>query len=112
MEIGLRYKGKKINLEVKKLGFFGRFMGLMFSRRENAEPLLFDFGKQTRISIHSWFVFYPFLAVWTDKNNKTQEIRRIYSWNLSIKPKKSFVKLIEIPINRKYNKIVKLLDGD
>ena len=112
MKLTLKYKNKSINLEAKKLGFFGRFIGLMFSRRENAQALLFDFKKPARISIHSFFVFYPFLAVWLDKNNKIIEIRKIFSWNLSIKPKKPFVKLIEVPINKKYNKIVKLLVGD
>ena len=84
----------------------------MFSRRENAKILLFDFGEPTRISIHSLFVFYPFIAVWLDKNNKIMEIKRISSWKLDIKPKKPFVKLIEVPINKNNFRIVKFLVVD
>ena len=111
MEIGLKYKGKKINLQVKKLGVFGRFIGLMFSRRENARALLFDFKKPTRTPIHSFFVFYPFIAVWLNKNWKIQELRVVNPFLPCIKPKKPFCRLVEIPLNSQYQKVLEHLFG-
>jgi len=109
MLIGLKHKNKKINLKVKKCNFFHRFLGLMFTRREKARALLFDFGKSVRISIHSFFVFFPFVAVWLDDKDKIIEIKKINSWRFSVKPEKSFVKLVEIPCNAEYKDILKSL---
>lgn len=110
MLVGLNYKGKKIKIEVKKFNFFGKFIGLMFSRREKAPALLFDFEKPTNQAIHSLFVFFPFVAVWIDENEKIVEIKKIPSWKFSIKPEKKFVKLIEIPISKKYSNVIGFLD--
>ncbi|MFH1365099.1 MAG: hypothetical protein ABIH28_00755, partial [archaeon] len=63
MKIGLS-KNKKINIEVVRCNFFQMFRGLMFTRKEKARVLLFDFKKPVKIAIHSYFVFFPFLAVW------------------------------------------------
>ena len=103
-----KYKRKKISLEVKELGFFGKVFGLMFKSRENAGALLFDFEKPTRIAIHSFFVFFPFIAVWLDKKGKVIEIKKIASFIPSIHCKKNFHKLIEIPFNEKYDGKIKL----
>jgi len=112
MLVGLKYKGRTIKIpDVKKLSKFSKFIGLMFSRRENARALLFEFNRETKTSIHSLFVFFPFIAVWLDDKNKIIEIRKISSWKFSVKPEKNFKKLIEIPANKKYSKIIKLLVG-
>ncbi len=109
MEIGLKHKNKKINLEVEKCNLFEMFRGLMFRRREKAPALLlFDFKKSLRMKIHSWFVFFPFIAIWLDDKNKILEIKKIKSWRFLVFPKKSFCRLIEIPINKRYEKIVGL----
>ena len=110
MEIGLKHNGKKFFLNAKKLSFFGKFWGLMFSRREKAEILLFSFRKPKRWAIHSFFVFFPFVGIWIDGDGKIVEIRKIPSWKLHIVPEKKFVKLIEIPCNKKYFKILQFLD--
>ncbi|MAG10874.1 hypothetical protein CMI44_00995 [Candidatus Pacearchaeota archaeon] len=112
MKIGLKYKNKNLNLDVKRGNFFQKFWGLMFCRRENAKVLLFDFGKPVKISIHSWFVFFPFVAIWLGEKNKILEIKKIKPFELMICPGGSFHKLVEIPCSRKYYNTVKFLVED
>lgn len=111
-KIGLSESGEKIFVKCKKVSFFGRFIGLMFSKRENADILLFDFKKNVNYLFHSFFVFYPFLILWLDENNKILEKRIIFPFNPYIKSKVSFYKVIEIPINKNNYKIVNFLVGD
>jgi hypothetical protein len=54
-------------------------------------------------------VFFPFVAIWLDDKNKIIDLKVVKSFNFSVSPNKSFCKLVEIPINNKYKKIVKLL---
>jgi len=107
--VSFKYKGKKISTDVEVCGFFGKIFGLMFKSREGANALLFDFKKPTRISIHSFFVFFPFIAVWLDKKGKVLEIKKITPFASPVSPKKNFHKLIEIPSNTRYNGKIKLL---
>ena len=109
MKIYLNYNDKKFNLKVKKCNLFEKFSGLMFTHRENAKALLFDFKKLDRAGIHSCFVFFPFVAVWLDDKNNIIEKKIVKPFNFLVLPKKNFNKLIEIPINDKYKGIVKLL---
>ncbi len=112
MQIGLRYKNKRFKIDVEKLDFLRRGIGLMFKKRSKASALLFDFGKLVREPIHSFFVFFPFYALWLDDKNKIIEIKRVERFKSLIRPKQRFVKLVEIPINGKYRKVIELLDGD
>ncbi len=80
-------------------------------RKKNTDALVFIFNKPTKAPIHSFFC-REFIAVWLDDKNKIIEIRKIPSWKFSIKPKREFVKLIEIPINEKNIKIIELLVAD
>ena len=105
MEIRIKNKGKSIFVSVKKLSFFGRFSGLMF-KTSQTENLLFDFGKNVLMPIHSFFVFFHFLAIWVDEENNLIEKRIVCPFCVSVSPKKEFNKLIEIPINEKNKKIV------
>ena len=81
----------------------------MFKRGKTAEALLFEFKKPTKWAITSYFVFFPFLAIWLDNKNKVMEMRKVKPFKFHIAPKKPFSKLVEIPINSKYEKIVRLL---
>ena len=111
MKISLSYRGKKIIIDdIKKCNSFEKFVGLMFKRREKAQALLFEFNKLGKIAIHSLFVFFPFVAIWIDDKGKIVEIRKVMPWKVSIKPKKEFVKLVEIPLNKRYKEIVEFLD--
>ena len=108
-KVFFNYKGKKITVNVKECKGICRGIGLMFQGKQNANALLFSFNEPSRVKIHSFFVFFPFVAVWLDKNNKVVSLKKVKSFTLSIFPGESYHKLIEIPVNKKYSKIVKLL---
>ncbi|MFH1607863.1 MAG: hypothetical protein ABIA78_01905 [archaeon] len=107
MGLRINYKNNEFDLDVKKVSELGKISGLMFCRRENARTLLFEFNKSTRMAIHSWFVFFPFIAIWLDDKNQVVEIKKITSWRSYIVPKRKFSKLIEIPCNEKYEELIK-----
>jgi len=99
------YENRKINLHVREVGFFGKIWGLMFSSKEH-ENLLFSFNKSTRIAIHSFFVFYSFLAVYLDNKNRVLEFRIVKPFDFHVKPRKVFRKLVEIPLNSRNKRII------
>ncbi len=104
------YRNKKITVVGKKVSFFGKFSGLMF-KKNTTENLLFGFDNKTKMRIHSYFVFFDFLAVWLDENNAVIEFRVVRPFTLSVKPEKSFSKLIEIPLNGKNQEILEFFVG-
>lgn len=106
MEQLFQYKDKRLKLEVKKCGFLREASGLMFQRKQKAKALLFDLKKP--MAIHSFFVFFPFVAIWL-KDNKVVEVQKVKPFTFHIKPKKQFDELIEIPINNRYKEILKKL---
>jgi uncharacterized membrane protein (UPF0127 family) len=105
----MKLKIKNNILKVKKVSEFGKISGLMFKSRRKSVPLLFEFSKPTKLSIHSFFVFFPFVAVWLDGDNKIIEVRIVEPFSLSIAPKREFRRLIEIPINQNYQEICEIL---
>lgn len=106
-KISFRFKKKKITLDVFECNSLEMGKGLMFSRREKAKSLLFNFDKPNRELIHSLFVFFPFVAVWLDKRNKVIDLKIVRPFRLGVRPKKSFSKIVEIPINVKYRRQTK-----
>jgi uncharacterized membrane protein (UPF0127 family) len=106
-KICLNYKGKKFEVDLKVCSEFEKFSGLMFSRREKAKALLFEFKKPTKIRIHSLFVFFPFVAIWLDEKNNIIDVKIVKSFKFSFSPKKPFIRLIEIPLNKNYSEVVK-----
>ncbi len=113
-KISFDYKNKKISLDVRVCSFFGRFSGLMFKKRQSAQALLFEFRNPEKIKIHSFFVFFPFIAVWLDKKERVLSIKKVRPFRISVSvPEgKSFSKLIEIPFNSKYSGITEFLVGE
>ena len=106
----IKHKSKDIEIQnIKKLSEFGKIRGLMFHRREKCTSMLFEFKKPTRMKIHSLFVFFKFAAVWLDDKNKIIDKKLINPFRLSISCKKPFYKLVEIPLNKEYDKKVKIL---
>ena len=104
------FKGKRINLPVKGVSFFGKVIGLMFHSRD-IRSLLFQFyNKEPRV-IHSIFVFFPFLALWLDRNNKVVDFTLVRPFCLSVRPKKHCTRLIEIPVNQNNLPIISLFVG-
>ena len=111
-KIRLSYKKEKFVIDLKICNWFEKFSGLMFSRREKAKSLLFDFKRPVKKAIHSYFVFFPFIAIWLNDKNKVIDFKIVKPFTSPTFPKKSFSKIIEIPINKKYEKIVGILVGD
>jgi uncharacterized membrane protein (UPF0127 family) len=105
----IKNKKKRIKISTESCNFFKKFSGLMFSRREKADILLFEFNQKQKIRIHSLFVFYKFIAVWLDNKDNIIDLKVVKPFNLCISPKKSGFKLVEIPINFRNKKVVKLL---
>lgn len=107
-KITLKYKSEKFLLTVDDCNLLKKFLGLMIFRKRTL--LLFNFKKSRRVKIHSFFC-NPFLAVYTNKKNKIQEIIKVTSWRPLILPDDKFNKLIEIPLIHKYSKLTKHLLG-
>ncbi len=106
--INIKFSGKTIKIKVRRMNFFGRFLGLMF-RTRNTDNLLFDFGREINISIHSLFVFFPFLAIWLDSKNNVIDAKVVKPFCLSIKPDRSFRRIIEIPFRENNLKLIDFL---
>jgi len=109
--IFLKYKGKSLKLNAVVCRGFRKFSGLMFKSKDT-EMLLFEFPENTRIRLHSFFVFFPFFAVWFDDKNKVIQVKKVKPFTLSVRPKKSFRRILEIPVNKRNSDIVKFLVGD
>jgi uncharacterized membrane protein (UPF0127 family) len=100
------HKGNKIKVSVKECNLFWKSVGLMFSRRETAKKLLFSFNNKQEIAIHSFFVFYNFLAVWLDKNNNVVDLKIVRPFRFCVFPSRPAFKLVEIPINQNNKNII------
>lgn len=102
---------KSINLEVKRVSSFGKVSGLMF-RSSKTQNLLFDFNASKVWAIHSYFVFFPFLALWLDEKNRLVDCNLVRPFTTLVQPKKPARKLVEIPLNKENNYIFELLVGE
>ncbi len=109
-KISFNYKGKRIEIDTMPCNYFEMGRGLMFRRKKNARALFFDFGKPSREVLHSFFVFFPFIAIWLDQN-KVVDLKIIKPFRHFFRPNKPFTKIVEIPLNDKYKKQIKLLVG-
>ncbi len=103
----IKYKGKKISVKARKLNLWGMTRGLMF-RTPNCGNLFFD---NFSGAIHSWFVFFDFLGVWMDYDNKAVYSKIIRPFSFYIKPKKKFAKLVEIPVNKQNGGLINFFVG-
>ena len=104
--ITLESGGRQVSLEGHVIRGVERYTGLMFTRKNEAEILIFKFRKPTRLAIHSFFVFFPFMAIWLDEKGRITEKKKIQPFSPYIIPRKDFKTFIEIPLSRKYMKIV------
>lgn len=83
--------------------FIAKLKGLMFEKEQCFDyALVFEFGKETRISasIHSLFVFFPFSAVYLDSNKRVVDIAIIKPFKLNYTPKKKAKYLVELPVKK------------
>lgn len=107
MKLEINNSGRKMSVEVKKLGVVGRFFGLMF-RTSKTKNLLFDFGREVRLSLHSFFVFFPFLVLWLDSENNVLRSEIVKPFRLRVLPRGKFFRIVEIPLNFRNEKILKV----
>lgn len=113
IRVGLENKDKTLSLDVKPCNWFEKFSGLMFTRREKARALLLMDSRRPIVwRIHSFFVFFSFVAVWLDDKNKIIDSGIVNPFTLSIKSKRPFYKLIEVPINKRYKRVLGFLVED
>lgn len=110
MRVKLNHNGRKITLNVHETNFLNRGIGLMFKSR-HTNNLLFEFNSEKEFSIHSLFVFFPFLAIWLNDRNKVVESRVVNPFSFKVKSKKRFRRLVEIPINEKNKAVIQLFVG-
>ncbi|MEK6873760.1 MAG: hypothetical protein AABW91_02855 [Nanoarchaeota archaeon] len=102
--------GKEIVVrDIIKANQFMKIKGLMFSIRENAFPILFE--TKNPLSIHSFFVFYEFLAIWLDDKNKVLDYKIVKPFSIREIAEKEFSKILEIPLNRRYYDVVNFIVG-
>ena len=104
MNIRVGLGKKKISVGVTKVSPFGS-LGLMFRTRWT-DNLLFDFKKKGNWAISSFFVFFPFLAVWLDEKNKVLEYKIVKPFTFSVWPRNKFARLVEIPFNDKNKSLI------
>lgn len=105
MEVGSK---KVLISEVKKVSRFGKGFGLMFHRREKARSLLFEFRRPVDFHLTSLFVFFPFVVIWMDENEKVLDVKIVKPWKLTVfSTVKRYSKILEIPMNKFYSSQVK-----
>lgn len=106
-EIWIFYKKRKVKVRAKDSNLFYKFKGLMFTTRERANILMFNFDYKSGIAIHSFFVFYDFFALWLDDKNRVVSIKKVRPFSCHVSSKIPVKRLVEIPINKKNSKILK-----
>lgn len=72
MNISVKADKKIYEAEIAQ-SFFEHLKGLMFSRRKN---ILFVLGQEKIFGIHSFFVFFPFDAIYLDEKKKVVDVVR------------------------------------
>lgn len=105
-----RARHRRFSLLVSRVGYFRRGIGLMFRTRATF-PLLFTFYRPCKVALTSWFVFFPFVAVWLDSRRRVIESRIVFPFTLTIVPSRPAYYLVEIPLNRRNSKITRFLVG-
>lgn len=105
-KISFDFRGRKFSFTAKKCSIFSS--GLMFRSRKT-RPCLFKFPKPNKFKITSFFVFFPFLAIWLDDKNKVLEIKVVGPFTFEITPKHPSSRLLEVPLNRENAREVKFL---
>ncbi len=92
--------------------FLAKLCGLMF-RKKIKKPILFVFENESRYraAIHSFFVFFPFDAVFLDARKKIVDIRsRIPPFTLLIVPRAPSKFLLEMKAGEARTKKLKIGD--
>ncbi len=73
-------------------------LGLMFTRQKN-KALVFNFKKNTRVSLHMFFVFYPIDVVYLDENKRVIALKENFRPFTFYAPKQKCRYVIELPLD-------------
>lgn len=93
MKVIFKKNNKIFICEIAKT-FFEKAKGLMFSKKKN---ILFLFNNERLFPIHSWFVFFPFDAVYLNSKKRVVEIvKQIKPFKILIKNTKPALYLLEL----------------
>ncbi len=104
------HKNRGILVKARKVSSLGKITGLMFKTR-NSENLLFEFKTSKKRAIHSFFVFFPFLAIWLDDKNNILEWRIVRPFEYKVLPSVNFRRFLEIPLSYGNHEIVQFIVG-
>ena len=75
-------------------GYFSRLRGLMFSRKKNI-LLAFPLEGRSRTAIHSFFVFFPFYAIFLNSEKEVVDFKKIKPFSI-YRPKHPAKYVLEI----------------
>ena len=103
-------KNRRFYSDVRERKFLGKMIGLMFKSR-NTSNMLFSFSKDVYFSLHSWFVFFPFLCLWLDDRKRVIEMKVIMPFSTRILPNKAYRYVLELPFNDGNMEIINSLVG-
>ncbi len=90
------YGKRKKNISVEHVKGWKKYFGLMF-RSSETQPLYFSFSSGKKIVIHSWFVFFSFLAVWLDSKDSVIRWEIVKPFTASLYGPQGCAALLEIP---------------
>jgi len=107
----IKFRGKKLEVKVRETGAFSKFSGFMFKSSKTGN-LLFRFGNPSTAAIHSFFVFFPFLAIWLDNENNVADYNLVRPFTFRVTPSLPARELIELPLNEQNRSIIKLFVGE
>lgn len=88
--------------EVIKQEGYARYRGLMF--RFSSLPLLFSIPS-SGFSIHSWFVFFSFYAVWLDAHKQVIAFEHIFPFTFRRDAPVSAHYLLEVPVSHALSRL-------
>lgn len=111
LKLSVAYRRNNFYIKAKEISGLGKYIGLMF-KRSNTENLFFKFSEYEKPVIHSFFVFFPFLALWLDEKNKILKWSIVRPFKFYVSPKFKPAKLIELPLNKRNKKIVGYIVGN
>lgn len=110
MKIHFYYNGRKLIIDAERKSLIGKITGLMF-RPRNTGNMIFSFKKDSKIALHSWFVFFPFLCLWLDEKMNVIDMQVVKPFSTRILPRKRFTHVIELPFNDGNSRIIRNLVG-
>jgi uncharacterized membrane protein (UPF0127 family) len=103
-------KGKEFFVQARECSIMRKGFGLMF-RKKTTDNLIFSFNTDDKRTFTGTFVFFSFLIIWLDNNNKVISCKFVKPFSTAILAPKKFRKTLELPLNEGNSKIIEYLVG-